>query len=66
MGDLPEKIGVRLLPSFLMTPGKCVSGVYFESGVKFHSCQLCPNQGCPARQGPFQAAEHAAPPSKTI
>ncbi|MDR1046119.1 MAG: hypothetical protein LBP33_13590 [Candidatus Adiutrix sp.] len=62
MGDLPEKIGVRLLPSFLMAPGKCVSGVYFESGVKFHSCQLCPNPGCPARRSPFQAAADAASP----
>lgn len=54
LGDLPERIGVNLLPSFLMNPGKSVSGLYFETAEKFHNCQLCTKEGCPSRRAPYQ------------
>lgn len=54
MGGLPEQIGVRLLPSLLMNPGKSVSGVYFRTDEKLHNCRLCAKEGCPSRRVPFQ------------
>ncbi len=54
MGDLPGRIGVTLLPSLLMNPGKSVSGVYFETAEKYHNCQLCTKEGCPGRKAPYQ------------
>ena len=60
MGDLPGQIGVRLLPSLLMDPGKSVSGIYFRTNEKFHSCQLCTKADCPSRKAPFQGDGHDA------
>ncbi len=57
MDDLPGQIGVNLLPSLLMNPGKSVSGVYFETAEKYHNCQLCTKEGCPSRKAPYQG-EH--------
>lgn len=54
MGDLPQQIGVSLLPSLLMDPGKSVSGVYFETAEKYHNCQLCTKHDCPGRKVPYQ------------
>ena len=56
MGELPGQIGVNLLPSLLMDPGKSVSGVFFETSEKYHNCQLCPKEGCPGRKAPYQEA----------
>ena len=60
LGDLPGQIGVRLLPSLLMDPGKSVSGIYFQTVEKFHSCQLCTKADCPSRKSPFQGDGHDA------
>lgn len=60
MGDLPGQIGVRLLPSLLMDPGKSVSGIYFRTAEKFHNCQLCTKADCPSRKSPFQGDGHDA------
>ena len=54
MGDLPGRIGVALLPSLLMNPGKSVSGIFFETAEKYHNCQLCLKENCPARKAPYQ------------
>lgn len=52
-GDVESKIGVRLTDSFLMRPLKSVSGIYFSDETEFHSCQLCPREGCPGRSAPY-------------
>lgn len=54
LGDLPGQIGVELLPSLLMSPGKTVSGIFFKTLEKFHNCQLCTKPDCPGRRAPFQ------------
>lgn len=54
LGELPGKIGVELLPSLLMNPPKTVSGIYFPTREKFHSCQLCTKKDCPSRKAPYQ------------
>lgn len=54
LGEAPAEIGVRLLPSLLMDPGKSVSGIMFQTQEKFHSCQLCPKDACPSRRSPYQ------------
>lgn len=54
MDDLPDRIGVNLLPSFLMNPGKSVSGIFFQTSEKFHNCQLCTKAACPSRKAPYQ------------
>jgi hypothetical protein len=53
LGSGPATIGVRLNDSFLMTPVKSVSGVWFPTEEKFESCQLCQREKCPGRRAPF-------------
>ena len=52
-GDTQKIIGVSLTNSFLMIPKKSVSGIYFPTEIKFHSCQLCPRKGCIERKAPY-------------
>ena len=59
LGDTEEAIGVRLLDSLLMHPGKTVSGIRFPSESTFASCQLCPRGNCPSRKAPYDAEEYA-------
>lgn len=60
LGDLPGQIGVELLPSFLMKPGKSVSGIFFKTEEKFHNCQLCTKENCPGRKAPYLGGMDAA------
>ena len=50
---MKDLIGVELTNSFLMVPSKSVSGIYFPTEIKFESCKLCPGEGCPGRQAPY-------------
>jgi hypothetical protein len=54
LGDTEEILGVRLSDSLLMIPVKSVSGIRFPTEQTFASCQLCPREGCPSRQAPYQ------------
>jgi hypothetical protein len=51
-----QAIGVRLLPSWFMTPDMSVSGILFPSEVTYVNCQLCQREGCPSRKAEFDAA----------
>ncbi len=53
LSPLDEKIGVTLLPSFMMKPEHTVSGFFFQTDTKFHNCQLCPREDCPNRRAPY-------------
>ncbi len=53
LGDTEETLGVRLTDSLLMIPTKSVSGIRFPTEQTFASCQLCPREGCPSRQAPY-------------
>ena len=53
LGSGPATIGVQLKDSFLMTPVKSVSGIWFPTEEKFESCQLCQREKCPGRRAPF-------------
>lgn len=48
------RIGVTLLPSYLMHPAYSVSGIYFQTDTKFYNCELCPREVCPNRKAPFK------------
>lgn len=50
-----ELLGVRLTDGLLMVPSKTVSGLCFPTEQTFASCQLCPRDGCPSRQAPYDA-----------
>lgn len=50
---LPEKLGVTLLPTYMMKPEQTVSGILFQTDAKFHNCQLCPKTECPSRRVPY-------------
>jgi hypothetical protein len=52
-GDVEKLIGVTLTENMLMIPRKSISGIFFPTEVTFFSCQLCPREGCPARQAPY-------------
>ena len=54
LGNGPVQIGVQLKDSFLMTPIKSVSGIWFPTEEKFESCQLCQREKCPGRRAPFE------------
>lgn len=49
-GELPQKMGVSILPSNIMQPDYTVSGVFFQTDKKFYNCQLCPRENCPNRK----------------
>jgi hypothetical protein len=48
-----SKIGVRLLPTFLMQPERTTSGFLFPAETSFENCQLCKREGCNYRRAPF-------------
>lgn len=50
---LPERLGISLLPSFMMEPRHTVSGLFFQTDTKFHNCQLCPKVDCTNRKAPY-------------
>ena len=52
-GDTEKKIGVTLTDSFLMTPTKSLSGIFFPTETKYEDCQLCPREGCPGRRAAY-------------
>jgi len=51
--DAEETLGVKLLPSCLMSPVKSVSGILFPTEIRFESCQLCPREVCQGRRAPY-------------
>lgn len=53
LGEGPSLIGVKLNESFLMTPIKSVSGIWFPTEESFESCRLCPREDCPGRRAAF-------------
>ena len=52
-GNVEEMIGVRLTEDCLMVPIKSVSGISFETEVRFESCQLCPREVCHRRRARY-------------
>lgn len=53
LGNVKDKIGVELSDSFLMSPVKSGSGIWFPTETKFENCQLCPRSDCPSRKAPY-------------
>ncbi len=51
-GGAADAIGVTLNDSFLMSPIKSISGVWFQADKGFVNCQLCPRESCPNRRAP--------------
>lgn len=54
LGDVYEKTGVTLTPSFLMIPIKSGSGIWFKTETHYANCMLCPRSDCPNRRADFQ------------
>ena len=52
IGDVEGAVGVRLLPSLLMSPDKTVSGILFQSEEGWVSCSVCSRADCPNRRAP--------------
>lgn len=52
-GGACAQIGVSLSESFLMSPIKSISGIWFETSKGFRNCQLCPREQCPNRRAPY-------------
>jgi hypothetical protein len=55
--DVTSQIGVELKPSFLMTPNKTISGVFFPTKIDFETCQVCRRENCPNRRAPFKGEQ---------
>ncbi|MGD8505680.1 MAG: vitamin B12 dependent-methionine synthase activation domain-containing protein [Candidatus Bathyarchaeota archaeon] len=53
LGNVERLIGVTLTDSFMMTPRKSVSGIYFPTETMFYNCQLCRRRNCEERQAPY-------------
>ncbi len=53
LGNPTDIIGVKLSDSFLMSPIKSVSGIWFPSQVKYENCQLCSRENCQNRRAPY-------------
>lgn len=55
--DPATKIGVRLMPSYLMVPRKSESGVFAVTREEYVACEYCPRQ-CESRRAPFKGDYH--------
>jgi len=55
LGDAATKAGVLLTPSYLMQPGKSVSGLFFSDTTGYVNCIMCPMPACPNRQAPYDS-----------
>lgn len=53
LDDHKKLIGVELNASFLMTPIKSVSGIFFPTETNYQNCMLCPRGDCPGRKAPY-------------
>ena len=53
LDPLPRRLGITLLPTYMMKPEQTVSGIFFQTDSKFHNCQLCPRLDCPNRRAPY-------------
>jgi len=60
IGDVRGQIGVTLSDSFLMTPIKSTSGLYYQSNTQFVNCALCRREKCVGRRAAFDEALYAA------
>lgn len=54
LGNVEEKIGVRLTDSYLMVPNKSMSGIFFPSEAGFANCEYCRRENCPSRRAPYK------------
>jgi len=54
LGDVYEKTGVSLTPTYLMIPVKSGSGIWFESQKHYANCMMCPRSDCRNRRAEFQ------------
>lgn len=54
LGDVYEKTGVSLTPTYLMIPVKSGSGIWFESDKHYANCMMCPRSDCRNRRAEFQ------------
>jgi len=52
-GDVESAIGVTLSEGMAMIPTKSVSGIYFQTEVRWENCQLCPMENCIGRRAPY-------------
>ena len=50
--DVTSEIGVRLTDSFLMSPVKSISGIFFVAKEPYQNCMLC-RRSCPERMAPL-------------
>lgn len=53
LGDVEERIGVRLTESLVIVPDMSISGILFPTETEFESCQLCHRQDCRFRRAAF-------------
>ena len=53
LGDVEERVGVKLTDSFLMVPNKTTSGILFPTETDFRSCEVCHREDCPSRHAAF-------------
>ncbi|MCX5849665.1 MAG: vitamin B12 dependent methionine synthase [Deltaproteobacteria bacterium] len=56
LGNSHSIIGVKLTESFMMSPLKSVSGIFFPSEHSYENCRLCRREKCPGRRAPFDAS----------
>lgn len=56
LGNSDSRIGVKLTKSFMMSPLKSVSGIFFPAEHSYENCRLCQREKCPGRRAPFDAS----------
>lgn len=53
LGDMPGRLGIRVMASGLVSPLKSVSGFLVANDEDFCSCELCERAACPSREKDF-------------
>ncbi|MGI6374838.1 MAG: vitamin B12 dependent methionine synthase [Anaerolineae bacterium] len=59
LGELPDRLGVTLSDSCIMTPNKSVTGFRFGNDNDYVNCRLCPREDCPGRAAPYDPELYA-------
>lgn len=53
IGNVEDKIGLKLTDSYLMLPAKSISGLKFPTDSVFKNCNLCKRDNCPTRRAEY-------------
>lgn len=53
LGNIENKLGVKLKNDFSMAPASSDCGIFYQSDMEFEACQICPQEPCMGRRASY-------------